>query len=235
MSGTTLNLIELVAAALIFVGSHFAISSTRVRPSIVRRVGESAYLLLYTALAVLLLFWLVRSYVRSPVIELWWPPVFFVLVPLVVMPLAILLVLGGLTQPNPTAVAPGPRYGSERPAPGVLAITRHPVLWGIGLWALSHLIVNGDLASLVFFGALAFLALHGTRVIDAKKQRRWAPEDWQRFTAVTSNVPFAALATSRTELHLRELGWWRLLLTGVLYIALIVLHGQIIGVPVLMG
>ncbi|PWE31915.1 hypothetical protein C4N9_02635 [Pararhodobacter marinus] len=33
-------------------------------------------------------------------------------------------------------------------------IVRHPQLWGVRLWAIAHLMVNGDLASLILFGGL---------------------------------------------------------------------------------
>ena len=230
MTGT---ITELVIAALVFVGSHFLISSTKLRAELVGRLGERAYLGLYSAVALILLAWLIRAYNKAPDIQLWWPPAALIILPLLVMPLALLLLVGGLTQPNPTAVGQGRRYAAERPAPGVLAITRHPVLWGFGLWALVHLLVGDDLASIILFASIALLALQGTRIIDAKKQRTWNPEDWQRFSAVTSNLPFAALASSRNHLYLREIGWWRILLTGVLYILLILLHGVVLGVPVL--
>jgi len=48
-------------------------------------------------------------------------------------------------------------------------ITRHPFLWGIALWALVHLIINGDLASLILFGSLLLLAVGGTLAIDARR------------------------------------------------------------------
>lgn len=32
--------------------------------------------------------------------------------------------------------------------------TRHPQLWGVVLWAVAHLLVRGDLASVVLFGGL---------------------------------------------------------------------------------
>lgn len=36
---------------------------------------------------------------------------------------------------------------------------RHPMLWGTVLWAVAHLIVNGDLASIVLFGGIGLWAL----------------------------------------------------------------------------
>ncbi len=173
MTGT---IIELLIAAAVFVGSHFGISSTSLRDDLVRRLGERAYLALYSAVALILLAWLIRAYsqVDDPLV-LWTRPPLLIVLPLVVMPLALLLFVGGFTQRNPTAVMQGRPLPTGRPAPGVLAITRHPLLWGIGLWAIVHLIVSDDVASIIFFGAFAILALYGTRVLDAKKQRAWPP------------------------------------------------------------
>ncbi|MGA7260503.1 MAG: NnrU family protein [Stellaceae bacterium] len=36
----------------------------------------------------------------------------------------------------------------------MVRVTRHPFLTGVGLWALVHLIGNGDVASLFFFATL---------------------------------------------------------------------------------
>jgi uncharacterized membrane protein len=36
---------------------------------------------------------------------------------------------------------------------------RHPMLWGTVIWAASHLLVNGDLASIILFGGIGVWAL----------------------------------------------------------------------------
>jgi uncharacterized membrane protein len=230
------HILELLIAAIVFVGSHFGIASTWVREDLVRRLGERAYIGLFSVVSLILLAWLIIAYARveDPIV-LWWTPPVLIIVPLVVMPVALLLFIGGYTQRNPTAVMQKHTLPTERPAPGVLAITRHPLMWGIGLWAIVHLIVSDDLASIIFFAALSILALYGTRLLDAKKQRSWPAEDWQRFASVTSNVPFAAILTSRNELRIAEIGWWRILLAGLLYILLIPLHGIVLGVPVVVA
>ena len=94
-------------------------------------------------------------------------------------------------------------------ARGIVRITRHPFLWGVALWALVHVVMNGTLAALVFFGSLLLLAVGGTASIDAKRRRRLG-NAWQGFSAVTSNVPFAAVAAGRNQLGpaLREIGVW---------------------------
>jgi uncharacterized membrane protein len=228
MTGT---IIELLVAAIIFVGSHFFLSSSRLRALMVARLGEGGFRAVYSGVAFLLLVWMVIAYRATPRTDVWFPPPLVIEVPLIVMPFALLFLVCGLTQSNPTSTLPGRRLPPERPAPGILAVTRHPVLWALGLWALSHLLASGELASLILFASLAFLALYGTRVLDEKKRQSWPPEDWQRFSAATSNIPFAAMASSRNQWRMKEIGWWRLAVAALLYVVIIGLH-NLLGVPV---
>ena len=50
-------------------------------------------------------------------------------------------------------------YAADGMGTRVTAWIRHPQLTGFSLWALSHLLVNGDLASFVLFGGLLAWAL----------------------------------------------------------------------------
>ncbi len=43
---------------------------------------------------------------------------------------------------------------------------RHPMLWGTVVWALAHLLVNGDTASVVLFGWIAVWALAEMQLIN---------------------------------------------------------------------
>lgn len=49
--------------------------------------------------------------------------------------------------------------GAGRAGGVVRARLRHPMLSGVAVWAVAHLLVNGDLASLVLFGGLGIWAL----------------------------------------------------------------------------
>lgn len=53
--------------------------------------------------------------------------------------------------------------------------TRHPMLWGTVTWAVAHLLVNGDVASLVLFGTLLLWALAEMAVINAAEPQWTAP------------------------------------------------------------
>jgi uncharacterized membrane protein len=105
-------------------------------------------------------------------------------------------------------------------------------MWAIGLWAISHLVANGDLRSLIFFGALALLSLGGTVLIDRKK-RLALGSDWPRLAALTSNFPFAALATGRTRLRWRDVSILRIIAGLLLYAVFFRAHAVITGLPVM--
>ena len=91
------------------------------------------------------------------------------------------------------------------------------------MWASSHLLISGDLPSLVLFGAFLFLALVGPLSIDAKRKKKHG-ERWDRFAAVTSNLPFAAIVSGRNSLRVGELGWWRIALGLVLFVVTLILN-----------
>jgi uncharacterized membrane protein len=217
----------LTLATLAFVGGHFLLSSAPVRTPLAGALGERAFAGVYSVLAIAVFIWMLTSYGKAPHVELWPSVTILRFIPLAVMPLAILFLVGGYTQRNPTAVMQ-PLAASGDPAPGILTITRHPVMWGIGLWAVSHIPPNGDLASLLLFGGLALLALGGTLAIDAKRRAR-DPDGFARLEAVTSNVPFAAIREGRTRIG--RIRPWRLVLAAALYFALLAAHPWIAGVP----
>jgi len=53
---------------------------------------------------------------------------------------------------------------------------RHPMLMGMALWAFAHLLVNGDLSSLILFGGLLLWALVEIPVINAAEPVWTRPE-----------------------------------------------------------
>jgi len=53
---------------------------------------------------------------------------------------------------------------------------RHPQLVGFKIWALAHLLVNGDLASIVLFGGLLAWAV-GSVILINKAEPDWTPPE----------------------------------------------------------
>ena len=224
----------LIAAAVVFVLIHLLISGTRVRDAITGAIGEGPYMGLFSLASIAALVWLAMAFggarlsTGNDVIWTVTPETRWI--QLFVQLLAMLLIVPGLTTPNPTSVR---QEGTlERPdvVHGMLRVTRHPFLWGVAVWAAGHLLVNGDIASLILFGSLLALALFGTVSIDAKRRRRLG-KSWDAFAAQTSNIPFAAIAARRQRLDFAEIGWWRIGLAILVWVVLAVAHPYFIGVP----
>lgn len=221
----------LVAATFAFAGGHFLLSGRPLRPHLVRRFGAQGFRGLYSLAMVAAFLWMLLSYRSAPVLMVWSPAPAFAWVPLLVMPFAAILLVAGVTTPNPTLVG-GERFldgtpGS--PAVGILSITRHPFLWGTGLWALSHLLVNGDFASMVVMGAIAVLSFGGMLHIDQRREASLGAA-WGPMKLTTSVLPFGAVLSRRTAIDWRGIGWWRPLLGLAVYAALLHLHAGLIGV-----
>jgi uncharacterized membrane protein len=225
------GLLSLVIAGVAFCGSHILLSSTRLRGSLRDQLGERGFLAVYSLTSLVIFAWFVAAYSAAPMMVLWPRQRWAALVPVSVMPFAAILLVAGYSTRNPTAVGMERSARADDPAPGLLRVTRHPVLWAIGLWASSHVIANGDLSSLVFFGLLAALALGGTVLIDRKKQLALG-SNWSRLAEVTSNLPFAALVAGRTGLRWRDIGPLRIAAGLLLYAVLYLAHPIITGLPV---
>lgn len=54
--------------------------------------------------------------------------------------------------------------------------TRHPQLMGVKIWAFAHLLVNGDLASIILFGGLLGWAV-GEVILINKAEPDWTPPE----------------------------------------------------------
>jgi uncharacterized membrane protein len=222
------SLTELAIAALVFVGTHIGVSSTPLRSALVERLGRPAFIGLFSTISIAALLWLVWAFARAPVIELWPQQAWARLVPLVVMPFAAILLLAGLFTANATVASDGSLPAGPDAAPGILKVTRHPVMWAFALWAAAHMAPNGNAAALIFFGSLLGLSLAGMRLLDVKHARRLGA-DWAGFAAVTSVVPFAATIAGRNRPSLHDIGWPKIAGGIALYAILLLLHHTVIG------
>ena len=227
---------NLLAAAAIFVLIHLLVSGTRLRDVIVERIGSGPYTGLFSVVSVGVLIWLGAAFGQSRGES--WNLAYWTLtdatrhVQLAVQLVALLLIVPGLTTPNPTSVSQEGALDRPDVVKGMLRITRHPFLWGVAVWAAGHLLVNGERASLILFGSMLVLALFGTSSIDAKR-RRALGATYDAFVAQTSNVPFAAIIAGRQKLSLGEIGWWRIALAVGVWAALTFGHPYLIGVAAL--
>ena len=222
-------MLDLIAASAYFLLIHFGVSGTKLRDALVARLGPGPYRGAFALASILGLVWMIYAFRHAPAVPLWGFVLGFRPAASVLVLIAFLFAVIGIATPSPTRVGMEAKL-KQGPdiARGMVRITRHPFLWGTALWALVHLIINGELAALILFGSLLVLALGGTTAIDAKRRRAFG-DQWAQFAAVTSNIPFAAIVAGRNQLlpAVREIGVWRPLAAIAVYAVVFYLHGRI--------
>jgi uncharacterized membrane protein len=217
----SLALLALGSAA--FVLTHL-VSGTPVRGALVRSLGEWPYRGLYSLVAFVTLGWMIWAFVVSTRGAPLWTPLRHL--PSLVMPFVFIFIACGYAR-NPTAV------GAEKllkgdPARGIFRITRHPVMWALMLWSAAHIAARADARAIFFFGGFFLVALLGTLSQEQRKARALG-EDWQRFAAVTSHIPFVAIAQGRNRIVWREIGWTRPIAGLIAFFVLFSLHPWLFG------
>lgn len=205
----------LIVAALLWLGLHIGVSGTSLRDRLVGALGERTFRAVFSLLALAFLALLAFAYRTAETRMFWYAPPWFVAVMDVVMLLALVLLAAAFLAPR-----------------GIARVTRHPLMSALGLWALMHLLANGDTASLVFFGTFLLTVLVGVPSQDAKLRRR-DPAKAAELAATTSRLPFAAILAGRNRFAAAEIGWLAPLAGVVGWAVLIYLHPLVIGVPAL--
>lgn len=230
MTGT---ITDLVIATILFLGHHFLTARHFIKDPIVKVIGKKGNLVLYSGLSIVLLIWMIWAYADAPEIEIWAVTDQARNVALFVNPLAMILLVCGYYNPSPTALI-GHDFRLEQKLSWVTRVTRHPVMSAVAILCLSHMAVNGDLASLILFGSNAFLAIAGMPIMDAKKQEKWGEETWEAFAAQTSAMPFVAILTNRTSVSFSEVTWIPVFIGLAIYFAFLFGHPVLFGVAALL-
>ncbi len=130
----------LILGLVLFIGIHLFTTLRAPRAALIGTIGEGPYKGLYSLVALaglVLIVWGFGLYRRGGYIQVWNPPGFL-------HPVALVLLWASLVSLAATYAPPS----------RIKALLRHPMLVAVKAWALSHLLVNGDLGSLLLFGSL---------------------------------------------------------------------------------
>lgn len=219
--------IEFAVAMALFMGSHRIPSALGVKEALVAGLGTRGYTLLFSLISTLLLLWVIWAAGRAPVVSLWDQTVAARWGVNLGMPLVILLTAFGVGAPNPFAFE-GHTTGFDPDRPGIVGLTRQPLLWALLLWSAVHLWANGDLAHVILFGVFALFSAAGMYLVEARRRRNLGAEEWARLSARTSLLPFAAILGGKWSPRW-QLPYLRLLLAVLAWAGLWYLHLPVIG------
>lgn len=126
---------------LLFFGLHLVPSLPTVRDRLIARLGPNPYKGVYSLVSLAGLVLIAVGYTRIDYHELWPTPVWASHLALTVMPIVFVLWIAAEMKGH------------------IRKITRHPMIIGVLLWSLVHLISNGDRASLYLFGSFALYSV----------------------------------------------------------------------------
>ncbi len=192
----------------LFGGTHVLLTTTRMRARLVRRLGETGFVVVYSVLAIATFAGLVR-YVAGHLVDdahatfvTTLPPVRGALFALSVVGFTI-LVAGVLIYPRlPMSVF---RHRIV-PARGIQQITRHPFFSGVALWAAAHALLSVHPATFVFFLGFVVLSIVGGLHQDRRLIAELG-EKYRAYVASTSFWPFVAVVTKRQRIRWAEQPW----------------------------
>lgn len=149
----------LILGLILFLGSHTFTRFTEGRGVLVAKLGALPYRGLYSIVALIGFILIIVGYGQyraAGYIQIWTPPAFLThLAYLLLMPVFVFLI---------AAYAPGK----------IKSAVVHPMLAAVQFWALGHVLVNGDLGSILLFGGFLTWGIFA-RARLGKAQRIVAP------------------------------------------------------------
>ncbi|PSH61977.1 NnrU family protein [Phyllobacterium brassicacearum] len=202
---------EFLIAFGAFLILHSIPAIAPIRQGLIDRFGRRSYFIAYSVVSLLVLGWLIHATLYLDYVPLWDPAPWQAWATMVAAPIGIFFVLAGLSSVNPLSLSIRQGFHSG----SIVAITRHPVLWGFLIWATAHLVPNGDLGGVLLFAGLALFCVAGFLIVE-KRARRRLGDDWDRIAGTTSIVPFRAIIDGRARLSVDAPMASALILTGVL-------------------
>jgi uncharacterized membrane protein len=189
-----MGLAVLLLGLALLLGGHIFVTFRVERAALVARLGAGSYKALFalvSLIGLLLIVWGFAQYRAAGAVGVWYPPAWTRHVTVALMGPAIILVVAA--------------YSRGR----IYARLKHPFLAGVKLWALAHLISNGDLGSIILFGSVLAWSVYD-RISLKRRSDPGAP-----------NIPLGGARNDAIAIVFGTL----------LYLAFGFLHPYIIGVP----
>jgi len=177
----------LIFGLILFFAAHLVPTVADVRASLVGRLGEKGYKLGFSLVSglglALIVFGVSAARGSEADVQLWAPPLWARHLTFALMLPAFVLIVSAYTPSH------------------IRDWARHPMLAGVTLWALAHLIANGDLLALLLFGSfLAFSIYDRLSATRRASPARPVARGWAADAAAVL-VGFALWAATLLWLH----------------------------------
>jgi uncharacterized membrane protein len=148
-----MGLLILVFGLVVLLGAHIFVTLRDARAAAMARLGQNGYRALFALVSIAglaLIVWGYGQYRAHELIQIWSPPAFMRHITVGLMLFAVIFFTAAFIPSH------------------IKAKLKHPMLASVKTWALAHLLSNGDLGSILLFGA--FLAWGVYARIAAKRR-----------------------------------------------------------------
>ncbi len=159
-----MGLTVLVLGLAVFIGAHTFVTFRDARARAIARLGHG-YRVIFAVIALASLALIIRGYSQYRAhewIQVWSPPTFMRHITVGLMLFAVIFVTSAFIPSH------------------IKTKLKHPMLAGVKTWAFAHLLSNGDLGSILLFGAFLAWAVYAR--IAAKRRGdlgpKTAPAGW---------------------------------------------------------
>lgn len=215
--------------AVLFVGTHVAISSNAIRPRLAATVGEQPYRGIYSLVSLATFIPLVIAFGRhkhagpmlwdlrgvDPLRWLTW----------LLMLLAFTFLAAGLMNQSPAGMGGAGRKVTPL---GVLKLTRHPGFVAFSLFGFAHMLMNGYLGDVIFFATFPALSIIGGIHQDGRKEQELG-DYYRKLEAETSFFPGLAIIDGRQTFTAMDLPWTAITVAMMLTVVTLILHPMLFG------
>lgn len=140
----------LLIGLTIFFTIHMVPWTPEMRAKMIGGMGLNGYKILFSVVSVIGIGLAILGYAATDGPVMYATPAFGPRVAFMLVPFALILIVGAYVGSN------------------IKRVTPHPMAWGIGLWAFAHLMNNGEIESVILFGSLLIFALGS--IISANKR-----------------------------------------------------------------
>jgi uncharacterized membrane protein len=134
-----MGLALMILGLAVFIGGHAFVTFREQRAGVIARLGEWPYKGAFSLVAlvgIVLICYGFGQYRAAGLIELWHPPAWTRHLTVALMWPAVICVVAAYVRGD------------------IQRWLKHPMLVGVKLWALAHLLANGDLGGIVLFGSI---------------------------------------------------------------------------------
>lgn len=134
-----MGLVWLIAGLVLFAGGHLVSAARDLRGRLIAAMGATPFKIVYSIVAfagIILMGYGFARYRAEGWIDIWLPPPYLKHLSALLVWFSVVMVAAAYARGH------------------IYRVLKHPMLAGVKLWAVAHLLVNGDLGSIILFGGI---------------------------------------------------------------------------------